>query len=300
MSGFTFLEVAIGLALIYFMLSLLVTIINERISGWLSWRQNMLRSSIENLVGRDLANKIYAHSLIQGLSEKGTPSYIPSSTFARCLIQVVANPKQGQRVTVADIISGIEALPDEKAARLLRVFVQQEEVSVTSFRVEIERWFEDAMDRISGWYKRRIRRLGTIVGLAVACFFNADTFHMGAQLWRDPAVRAAVVQQGDRALASCSSLERPEECEAWKNHETILQELHTLPVGWIGKNPEGWRWIIRLAGWLVTAIAISSGAPFWFDLINRLSDLRAAGMKPRRKSDQDIESERTGQAEAVG
>jgi hypothetical protein len=33
-------------------------------------------------------------------------------------------------------------------------------------------------------------------------------------------------------------------------------------------------------GWILTAIAISFGAPFWFDILNKIISLRAAGQKP--------------------
>ncbi len=36
----------------------------------------------------------------------------------------------------------------------------------------------------------------------------------------------------------------------------------------------------RFLGWLLTALAISLGAPFWFDLLNRFIALRNAGKKP--------------------
>jgi len=39
-------------------------------------------------------------------------------------------------------------------------------------------------------------------------------------------------------------------------------------------------WFLKLVGWLITALAVSLGGPFWFDLLNRLVDLRGAGPRP--------------------
>jgi len=36
-------------------------------------------------------------------------------------------------------------------------------------------------------------------------------------------------------------------------------------------------------GWLFTAFAVSFGAPFWFDILNKLTNIRAAGSKPKKK-----------------
>ena len=38
-----------------------------------------------------------------------------------------------------------------------------------------------------------------------------------------------------------------------------------------------------LAGWIVTALAISFGAPFWFDTLNRFMVVRST-VKPQEKS----------------
>jgi len=39
-------------------------------------------------------------------------------------------------------------------------------------------------------------------------------------------------------------------------------------------------WALKLVGWLLTAFAVRQGAPFWFDLLNRLVNVRGSGSKP--------------------
>ena len=41
--------------------------------------------------------------------------------------------------------------------------------------------------------------------------------------------------------------------------------------------------ILHLLGWLLTAAALSLGAPFWFDLLKKFINLRGAGQKPARE-----------------
>ncbi len=43
--------------------------------------------------------------------------------------------------------------------------------------------------------------------------------------------------------------------------------------------------IIKLIGWAVTAIAGTQGAPFWFDLLNKVMNIRGTGDKPDKNSD---------------
>ncbi|HEV7645405.1 MAG TPA: hypothetical protein VGO50_15790 [Pyrinomonadaceae bacterium] len=56
-----------------------------------------------------------------------------------------------------------------------------------------------------------------------------------------------------------------------------------LPIGWTGFNYNlGWDWIFKVIGWLITAIAISLGAPFWFDLLKQFMNIRSS-IKPNDK-----------------
>jgi hypothetical protein len=36
-------------------------------------------------------------------------------------------------------------------------------------------------------------------------------------------------------------------------------------------------------GWLITAFAVSLGAPFWFDLLNKFVNVRASGKAPEEE-----------------
>lgn len=62
-----------------------------------------------------------------------------------------------------------------------------------------------------------------------------------------------------------------------------------LPLGWIGNGPPttitgcpiAW-WLQKLVGILVSIVAVSLGAPFWFDMLNKLVNLRTNGPPPPR------------------
>ena len=66
--------------------------------------------------------------------------------------------------------------------------------------------------------------------------------------------------------------------------------LASFPVGWGDEDPFGIRepvpdwtlgtWLAHLMGWILTAAAVSLGAPFWFDLLGRVAKLRGTGKRP--------------------
>jgi len=45
--------------------------------------------------------------------------------------------------------------------------------------------------------------------------------------------------------------------------------------------------VVTFIGFLITALMLSLGAPFWFDLLNKISNLRGTGTKPQSSSDDD-------------
>jgi len=59
-----------------------------------------------------------------------------------------------------------------------------------------------------------------------------------------------------------------------------------LPLGWHNPflpRPEGWGIVTKILGLLITACAVSLGAPFWFDMLNKIIVVRST-VKPSEKS----------------
>ena len=107
---------------------------------------------------------------------------------------------------------------------------------------------------------------------------NADTLAAGKVLWRDDAVRAAVVKKAENAAKG--KLEDT-------NLEQTVKKLD-LPLGWdlkLGDGPtqlpnDGLSWVEKLIGLLLTVGAIQLGAPFWFDLLGKIVRVRGTGAPP--------------------
>ena len=144
--------------------------------------------------------------------------------------------------------------------------------TVADLRREIANWFDEGMNRVSGWYRRRAQLIIFVIGAVVAVSANASTVHVVRDLWEDDALRYALAQQAVAAAADAESsdtLQVPDDL------------LASFPLGWEGVS--GWGvggWIAHLFGWLFTAVAVSLGAPFWFDLLSRVAKLRGTGARP--------------------
>ena len=154
----------------------------------------------------------------------------------------------------------------------------------------VETWFDNVMDRMSGWYKRWAQGIAFVIGLSVAIAFNVDSIYIAEQLWRNPAMRQASVIYIDNFVEQKSQ----NGAELSKTDEQkVLDEIQKLdfPVGWgrvlAEPNRSGWLWfwfgLTKLVGWLITAGATMLGAPFWFDTLKKLVNIRNTGTNPAEK-----------------
>jgi hypothetical protein len=194
---------------------------------------------------------------------------------------------------------------------------------VSKFRTNLESWYNAAMDRASGWYKKYTQTLLLMIGLALAVTFNVDSIRVARALWTDKDVRQGMVnaaseyarQHPDSQSANGAAQEGKKvfdaaelktQMQATANQFNDAATANLLPVGW--KAPDVWTrrrqnflhhplvsvghglgwlgyaytWQLML-GWFMTAVAISMGAPFWFDTLNKFMVVRGT-VKPAEKS----------------
>jgi len=128
-----------------------------------------------------------------------------------------------------------------------------------------------------------------LLGALVAGALNVDAIYIARALAANPALAAKVADRAASMATDYEATERrapaSEDAKVAKARaEKARQELQdlNLPIGWTGGRPIGnaWDFLLMLAGWCITALAASFGAPFWFDLIGKVVPLRSSGAKP--------------------
>lgn len=287
------LDVAIGLVLIYLTLGLVCTAISEVINSVLALRANVLRESLENLLGsKDEANKFYDRPLIRTLRRAdSSPSYIPTAVFSRALVdQLLGGPAAAQTVDAlrARLRDADAAVLPQLQRDALLTLLDDSVATLDQARDAVGLWFDDAMERASGWYRRRIQAWTLLASVCLVGVLDVDTLEIAQATWTNDELRASLVQRAERVHDESALGGRQIRMQA----EDIAREIQELrdghmPLGWTNadlrrlfpeNNPTGaaLAWIGKLAGLLASAFAVSLGAPFWFDLLNRLTRVRAA------------------------
>lgn len=286
------LDVAIGMAFVYLAMSLICSGINEWIAQLRDSRARYLQAWLaEVLKGTNwktepLEETFKGHPLITALAPKDKrPSYILPHTFLLALLDAVApvNEATAQR-SLDEIRRGVIALSDSDFRRTLLALIDSAGDNLEKVRQNIEDWFSDAMERLSGEYKRRSRSVILLLALVVTVGLNVSSFRLFSTLYRDSAVRAAVVATAERAAQQTDTSGQAPALPDVQRIQDELQALN-LPIGWtdpalIPAPTDVAGWALLVLGWLITAMAVSQGAPFWFDTLNKLVNVRTTGARP--------------------
>ena len=411
MEAFVALDVAIGLVFIYLLLSIMCTAINEWIAGVFRLRAKNLKTAISRLVddpaaksaadvkGGRLSAQILSHPLIESLKDgKRGPSYIPAPRFVAVLKDVIPDNEppedaaaEAPRKRAPGAASGdlqhvgrqLQALkrttpPRVRIAAAAGGAAAVPENAAGDDDERVEEWFNQAMERATGWYRRRMMWITIAVALLMTVASNADTIVAARILWQNPTVRAAVIKQAEQRLSrprpegnglfvqadypdkdkpvsdtSAPSAEPGETAERDGGDEDEPTETDTSltddekaalgqMIGWsrdfkkinsnvclarqkrineackegvaptpectkaIDEGPAGGVCVhgangleptdafprgtsvlslagVHLLGWLLTAIAVSMGAPFWFDTLKLFMSVRSSGKSPDEK-----------------
>lgn len=290
------IEVAIGLVFVYLLFSVICSAFQEGVATALAWRSKDLEMGIQRLLrheqGTGIAERVIKNDRVQALIsprrrlrvKPSAPSYLSSRTFALALLDTLVPADRkgaGSRDLLAEARVQVGVLTDAGLKRELTLMIDAADEDLDRFRTEVEHWYDDMMNRVSGWYKRRAQTWLAVFAIAVAAVGNVDTIYIANRLWDDAPLRAAIVARAEQAKAT----DPPPDLKEVKSE---LDSSIPLPVGWTtaDKDPREFVGSIdgeKLLGILISALAISVGAPFWFDALGKLSRLRATG-KPEGRT----------------
>jgi hypothetical protein len=293
---FAGLQVALGLIFLYLVLALVCSALNEAIAGARGWRAHFLRVGIANLLDPDdpvqgqlHAQTLYAHPLVNGLirpvGRKGRPrypSYLPARVFAAALLDL------DRKGTTQSVEAAIKSVPSAQTRQALTTLWSTSDHQNELFQKAVEGWYDDAMERVSGWYRRRVHSWLWVIAIVLTLSLNVDTIRVADHLWKDKTVRDAVIARTQHPPASAKASVTNVAASV-----TNLQQLK-LPIGWwVETKPRGsWGWsrevLLKLLGLLITASALTLGAPFWFDTLGKIANLRTAGNRPAPSATQNV------------
>jgi hypothetical protein len=285
MFGSQALDTAIGLVLLLFILATATSSILELINRLARTRAKNLQAALGSLLGGNGNGGADAKTALAALqrtsvyaaatdsSDGKAPAYLSAKSFADAVLELAS-----------DAGSSPDAVLPGQLRDRLQALLQESSNDILELRAGLERWFDEAMGRLSDSYKRQATLWLGALGFVLAVVVNAATPDVVARLWTAPVTREAVVsaaqnvgQTGNAALLRDVA-----------GITNTLTEV-SIPVGWMGVTPDGFGWWGgHVLGWALTAVLVMVGAPFWFELLERLITFKSGGSggQPAR-ADQD-------------
>jgi hypothetical protein len=319
-----------------------------------SYLESGIRELLFDSQGTNLAKSFYEHPLVYSLfpgnyasPSAGTtagpltrgyklPAYIPAGNFAAALMDIVArgpspdsataaqsgvephpNADSTQPVTIADIRKHIQLIANPPVQRAVLAALDTANGDLEKAKKNLEHWYDSAMDRVSGRYKRSTQAILFWIGLVIAVGFNVDTISLADYLYRNETQRGAIIAQAGLVSSNQAFLE--------SNFKDVREQVEglQLPIGWdflfvqnaqqtkvdakldasaaqnsnslVARLTPFWNayhvWLTKPLGWLLTAFAITLGAPFWFDILNKIMIIRST-VKPHEKSPEEASEDR--------
>jgi hypothetical protein len=242
MFGSAIFEAAIGTLIVYILLSLVCLVFNEWVTRLLNLRSRILEGEIRQLLGPELAAALSNHPMIRGAyNGKNYPDYIPTSTFAMALMELAYDYTPGTKGE-----PGATKVKEQWTADDLVLLdsVRLAATSMSPIQTRIEKWFDLAMEQASGRFKRIASSITLVFSAISIGIANVDTISINSHLY-------------DGALTKLPT------------HFALF---------WPGDDAE--HWYVRIAGLSLTWASVSLGAPFWFDVLNKLVNLRQTGLPP--------------------
>lgn len=244
--------------------------------------------------------------------------------------EVVKALKRGSATLIAQNPQLKKTLDD--LLYMAELYARQGESILAKARTNAEKWFDDTMDRASGWYKRTAQKWAFTIGLILALAFNIDTVEIATRLWIQPALRESLIRAAESyklpEIGVQPQGQTPNPIDTINQLKGSLVGLQ-LPVGWnfvalgpdefnpatdlctilsrpsvqrtqgkvvyglsingtctrLSNPPQGWGYFTKGVGFLITALAAMQGAPFWFEILKKIVNVRSTGIKPEEKEE---------------
>jgi len=233
---------------------------------------------------------------------RSLPAYISAKSISEAIVDLLV-PNSAGDTTMTEIQAGIKELPDwgSTLKTSLQALANNAGQDIGLFRTSVESWYDDHMSRVSGWYKRHVAKITIVIGAILVLLININALTIGRTLYSNSVVRTAVSSVAAKTT-SCPANESTQKCLGDLQAQLSAATQAGLPIGWAtvsdcaaanihcnwldrrgifsrhGNSP--WQAGLVLIGFLITIIALTPGARFWFDVLGKLGSLRSTGPKP--------------------
>ena len=165
-----------------------------------------------------MAGRFYQHPSIKylakgktsywGIFSSSKPSYLRPGNFSETLIQMLKNKGAGetdmQKIGFSLRFNSLQ-IQTNSLKQITNIYADSAG-DIGIFKEKLNQWYNEMMERLSGWFKRKIQFILFIIGLIMAITFNVDSISIAKKLGKDKNAREQLVQMAISASDSNSAI----------------------------------------------------------------------------------------------
>ncbi|MFQ5616043.1 MAG: hypothetical protein ACE5GO_06255 [Anaerolineales bacterium] len=151
------------------------------------------------------------------------------------------------------------------------------EKNVNTARDSFVSWFDGVMSKATTAYSAHTKIFVFIFAFIVSFGLAVDSIDLVIQLWEQPSLRATTSAKAtaiteSESLTQNGEIQDQELADMVQDLGSLLDELESLEFTfhWWNTTPER-GWPSRFLGILITFVAVAQGAPFWYDLLRKVT-----------------------------
>jgi hypothetical protein len=289
-------EVVLGLILVYYILGAIVSTITQILNESLETRGAALEKYLLQIAGErtiDLTNlpQIKALRPIRyaswwnvfgaGTEEKKVEK-IPASTLVNAFFDLSGLTCKAS-VSADELTSLLNTLPESEGKQAMLRWVQQGVTDLNELRSRTSDYFTGLLNQAASTFKARARSIVIILSLLITLALGTDTIQLAKDLWADSGLRDLAAQQA-RAVAAQPQGDATQLTGLVGNLST-----YSIRLGWwqpqnLPKQTSLVNWLVfvalKLAGLGITAVAVSQGSSFWYDILKKITGQSSSSGNP--------------------
>jgi hypothetical protein len=288
------IDLLIGLTVVMLVASMAVTVMTGFVNHLSNLRGRSLRQGIADLLRlidpnlaqpEKIAEAVLTHPLIRD-AENRMGSVVHREELTKLLMELAAGNGPGKlekdlqdRLATTLAAQGI----DNPAATLekirnaaLRVEIEHPELSnmaraniailqeaETHFVAKIDTWFDQTMDRVSQRFTVSTRTVTFLCGVVLVALLQLDSIALVNRIYVDDALRDSLVSEA-----------RSESNASGDKLYNFVVAQGVVPLPQYPADLARFKDARHLAGMGFTTLLLSLGAPFWYNALNQLLQLR--------------------------
>jgi len=257
------------------------SVIVEILDSFARWKARILSGTIEQILGRSMADDFWRNILANPLGERRTPSYLPAHIFPDVIMHWLVM-KDGSPLRYPaqskgfahELRNTIEPLQRASAPlfTILSFLIEQAEIEniapadyYSFLQKGLQQWYYSVLDRMASQYKRLAQRALVAVGIVIAVAANFDVIKMVSQLWKTSLLKE-LVELAEKTSQPLPNLD-----------ETLFT---TLPLGWSASDMVMFSsvpaFLVKIVGLAIGGFLIFISAQYIYEYVKRRQYAQAA------------------------